>query len=848
MSLSSTLNKHIYVGNGVTKTFDYEFDVLTEDDLHIYLTDTINGTETEITSNYSVSPSEGTFPSSNGTVTYPSIGTAISSNYKLTILRTLEVLQPTVYPNNTALKPKVVEMSFDRITMIAQQQQEEIDRCIKLGIDKTIDGMTSTEFIAELSKEAVALAIVDATTAANTATTKAEEAASSATISSNSATTAVNSANSASASATAAASSATNAGTYEASALEAANSANLSAQSTHDIAFTTKSLMDADLAHAENVTALVTNDSNPTNNGIYIKLGASGAGSWQKSAYIPTVVDGSVSKKSLSFLAVEGRASKNLFDKSNFTVGYYIVYTTGNLNGSYNASYGYTDYIPVEASTLYTKTGDGQQLAFYNSSKVYISGLSNSLGSWTTPSTAAYVRLTITVAYADIIQLAKGSVFEYESYGAKLSLDDSGYVSDDMIRSDSIVVKGDLSPNLFDNSKVTAGYYVHHNTGVLTSLAGYYASDYIAIEPGQAYVLQNNVEQGAFFGTTKAYVSGFTLFSNVVTVPTNAYYVRLTVKSENLNKTQFEKGSATTRFMPFGANVEPAKVQGLMDTIKTVYPFVDNSIIVKKDGTGDYVDLYTALSSITDSSAKNGYNVLIYEGEYDIVASLPTAMINNPSGSIGNRGLEIPSYVNLIGVGDRSKTILKGELGGAATYDQSKYLSTLNYGGVVTLQNLTITAKNMRYPIHADSGSSYHNCRYTIKDCDIIHYGNADGLWAPCHAFAAGHGSDSVIRMQGSKFITYGTNTTQCRAWSIHNYADLALLSTIYIDDCECINTYGSVSIHLGSQGSNVADTVMIKRTYVNGTIENVEEATGSGVGIDYTVQGYGIYTTLQTW
>jgi len=200
MSLSSDLNKHIYVGNGVTKTFDYEFDILTEDDLHIYLTDTINGTETEITSNYSVSPSEGTFPSSNGTVTYPSIGTAISSDYKLTIIRTLEVLQPTVYPNNTALKPKVVERSFDRITMIAQQQQEQIDRTLQFAItvpdsfsrslpapvalkalrinsDATaFEYTTDPEIAADQAAASAAAALVSATNSTNSATSSANSA------------------------------------------------------------------------------------------------------------------------------------------------------------------------------------------------------------------------------------------------------------------------------------------------------------------------------------------------------------------------------------------------------------------------------------------------------------------------------------------------------------------------------------------------------------------------------------------------------------------------------------------------------------------------------------------------
>lgn len=49
--------------------------------------------------------------------------------------------------------------------------------------------------------------------------------------------------------------------------------------------FATKALMDADLAHAEDVIAEVWNDPTRINNGLYGKTGAAGAGAWVKSAF-----------------------------------------------------------------------------------------------------------------------------------------------------------------------------------------------------------------------------------------------------------------------------------------------------------------------------------------------------------------------------------------------------------------------------------------------------------------------------------------------------------------------------------------------------------------------------------
>jgi hypothetical protein len=57
MTVSSTLNKHVYVGNGTTTIFPFTFYTLSGDDLKLYLSTVATGIVTEITSNFTVSPS-----------------------------------------------------------------------------------------------------------------------------------------------------------------------------------------------------------------------------------------------------------------------------------------------------------------------------------------------------------------------------------------------------------------------------------------------------------------------------------------------------------------------------------------------------------------------------------------------------------------------------------------------------------------------------------------------------------------------------------------------------------------------------------------------------------------------
>jgi len=139
MAISSTITKKTYVGNGSTTDFDFTFRVLDEDDLSIYLTNVSTGDITEVTSGYTITPEDDEYPTDGGTVTYPTSGTPLSSDYKITIIREMDLLQPTKYPNNTALKPKVVETSFDRAEMQIQQVAEVVDRTASFTVTVSDD-------------------------------------------------------------------------------------------------------------------------------------------------------------------------------------------------------------------------------------------------------------------------------------------------------------------------------------------------------------------------------------------------------------------------------------------------------------------------------------------------------------------------------------------------------------------------------------------------------------------------------------------------------------------------------------------------------------------------------------
>ncbi len=139
MTVSSTTTKNSYSGNGSTTVFAYGFKVFDEDDLTVILRTDATGTETvqTKTTHYTVS---GVGSASGGNVTF---GTAPASGVTVVIRRASPLTQTTDYTPNDPFPAASHEDALDNLTFIAQQQQEEIDRAIKLSRTNT---MTSTEF------------------------------------------------------------------------------------------------------------------------------------------------------------------------------------------------------------------------------------------------------------------------------------------------------------------------------------------------------------------------------------------------------------------------------------------------------------------------------------------------------------------------------------------------------------------------------------------------------------------------------------------------------------------------------------------------------------------------------
>lgn len=139
MTVSSTTTKNSYSGDGSTTVFAYTFKIFDEDDITVIVRTDATGVETVKTKTTDYSVSNVGDPN-GGNVTFV---TAPASGETVVLLRSTAQTQTTDYTPNDPFPAAAHEDALDRVTFIAQEIQEELDRAIKVSKTNTI---TSPEF------------------------------------------------------------------------------------------------------------------------------------------------------------------------------------------------------------------------------------------------------------------------------------------------------------------------------------------------------------------------------------------------------------------------------------------------------------------------------------------------------------------------------------------------------------------------------------------------------------------------------------------------------------------------------------------------------------------------------
>lgn len=155
MTVATSSNRVDYTGNGSTTVFSFSYRIFENADL-VVTQATEEGVETELTlgTDYTVS---GAGSYNGGSIT---LATALPSGYSLTIQRVLEITQETDLRNQGQFFAETHEDVFDRLVMVTQQLQEQIDRSAKLPVTNTADAEELVTDIVALADKLVELTAV----------------------------------------------------------------------------------------------------------------------------------------------------------------------------------------------------------------------------------------------------------------------------------------------------------------------------------------------------------------------------------------------------------------------------------------------------------------------------------------------------------------------------------------------------------------------------------------------------------------------------------------------------------------------------------------------------------------
>lgn len=326
----------------------------------------------------------------------------------------------------------------------------------------------------------------------------------------------------------------------------------------------------------------------------------------------------------------------------------------------------------------------------------------------------------------------------------------------------------------------------------------------------------------------KQFSSGDNLISEDFT-PTENGYLLITRRLADPASKLIQGGLAGASKLPnlnYGATV-------LESNTPIAFPKVKNEYTVKKTG-GDFSTLTEAIKAVGAGSADNPNTIYIHSGEYDILQELGSddflRTVENTNSE--RQGIEVPDYVNIIGVGD---VRLKMDVPDSkTTRNTSSRISVLNVWRHNTIKNIKITVRNTRYAVHDETNNQFANNDMKYIDCYFEHLGNKSGVWNSTQAYAAGMGSG------GSYYFENCTFKSVAIPFSMHDNFNVES-NRVRIVKCTFITGNEDVAIRFGSYGTGAKKSIVtIENCNIDKTVKSFEEQGNSRHGNHFLISGGG--------
>ena len=263
------------------------------------------------------------------------------------------------------------------------------------------------------------------------------------------------------------------------------------------------------------------------------------------------------------------------------------------------------------------------------------------------------------------------------------------------------------------------------------------------------------------------------------------------------------------------------------------FPKLKNEYTIKK-AAGDFSTLTEAINALGSGSADNPITLYIHSGEYDILQELGgdnfLRTVENTNSE--RQGIEVPDYVNIIGVGD---VRLKMDVPDSkTTRNTSSRISVLNVWRHNLIKNIKITVRNTRYAVHDETNNQFANNDMKYIDCYFEHLGNKSGVWGSTQAYAAGMGSG------GNYYFENCTFKSVAIPFSMHDNFNVES-NRVRIVKCTFITGNEDVAIRFGSYGTGAKKSIVtIENCNIDKTVKSFEEQGNSRHGNHFLISGGG--------
>lgn len=430
------------------------------------------------------------------------------------------------------------------------------------------------------------------------------------------------------------------------------------------------------------------------------------------------------------------------------------------------------------------------------------------------------------------------SVAELSAANVDLNNLPDGYISLKIPKLEVDVKATDLDfvtqiKQMIDENTLIRGKYYNGNAKQTGDEPTWAVYPPIYLEKGKKYGLKGVRGVFTFYFSIdnrklKQFSSGDVLVDTDYT-PDEAGYLLITRRLADPVSKLIQGGLAAAAKLPnlnYGASA-------LESNTPIAFPKLKNEYTIKK-AAGDFSTLTEAIKALGSGSADNPITLYIYSGEYDILQELGgdnfLREVENTNSE--RQGIEVPDYVNIIGVGDvRLKMDVPDN---KTTQNTSKRISVLNVWRHNTIKNIKITVRNTRYAVHDETNNQYANNDMKYIDCYFEHLGNKAGVWNSTQAYAAGMGSGGSYHFENCTF----KSTTL--PFSMHDNFNVES-NRVKISKCTFITGSGEESIRFGSYGTGTKKSIVtIENCNIDKAVKLFEEQGNSHHGNHFAVSGGG--------